>query len=121
MRYSAKLRPNSGISTSSVAASTTPICELMPPSTTMARMIADSVKVKLSGEMKPWRAAKNTPAKPPSMAPMANAESLMLVVFMPIALHAISSSRRASQARPTGSLRRRDTKAWVSSASTRIR
>ena len=51
----------------------------MPPRTTMARMIADSLKVNDSGEMKPWRAAKKTPASPPSMAPMAKAESLTLV------------------------------------------
>ena len=93
----------------------------MPPSTTMARMIADSLKVKDSGEMKPCRAAKKTPAKPPSMAPSAKAESLMLVTFMPIALQAISSSRIASQARPTGSLRRRLTNRLVSKASVRIR
>ena len=51
------------------AAIATPICEPMPPSTTMARMIADSRKLKLSGETKPWRAAKKEPAKPPNMAP----------------------------------------------------
>ena len=47
-----------------MAASTTPIWLPMPPSTTIARMIADSMKVKLSGLMKPCRAAKNEPAKP---------------------------------------------------------
>ncbi len=52
------------------AAMATPIWLPMPPSTTMARIIADSMKVKHSGEMKPWRAAKNEPAKPPNIAPM---------------------------------------------------
>ncbi len=43
---------------STTAAMTTPIWLPMPPSTTMARMMADSMKVKLSGLMKPWRVAK---------------------------------------------------------------
>ena len=46
-----------------MAASTTPIWLPMPPSTTMARMIADSMKVKDSGLMKPCRVAKKAPAK----------------------------------------------------------
>jgi hypothetical protein len=82
---------------------TTPIWLPRPPSTTIARIIADSMKVKLSGEMKPWRVAKKEPAKPPNMAPMAKAVSLVLVVLMPSERQAISSSRSASQARPTGS------------------
>ena len=90
-----------------VAASTTPIWLPMPPSTTMARMVALSMKVKLSGLMKPWRVAKNEPAKPPNIAPSAKAVSLVLVGLMPSALQAISSSRSASQARPIGRRRRR--------------
>ena len=86
----------------------------------MARMIADSLNVKDSGEMKPCRAAKNTPATPPSMAPSAKAESLALVTFMPSALQAISSSRTASHARPMGNLRKRLTSTLVSSDNTRI-
>ena len=35
------------------AAMATPSCEPMPPSTTMARIVADSMKVKLSGLTKP--------------------------------------------------------------------
>src|SRR4030095_6258274 len=65
----------------------------MPPSTTMATMTADSMKVKLSGEMKPWRAAKNDPAKPANIAPMAKAVSLVLVVLMPSERQGSSSSR----------------------------
>ncbi len=79
----------------------------MPPSTTIARMVADSRNVKDSGEMKPCRAAKNEPAKPANIAPIAKAVSLVLVVLMPSERHAISSSRNASQARPTGSWRKR--------------
>ena len=79
------------------------------------------MKVKLSGLMKPWRVAKNEPAKPPNMAPSANAVSLVLVGLMPSARQAISSSRSASQARPIGSLRMRSTKALVISARIRIR
>ena len=65
------------------------------------------MKVKLSGLMKPWRVAKNEPAKPPNMAPIAKAVSLVLVGLMPSARQAISSSRSASQARPIGSRRMR--------------
>ena len=79
------------------------------------------MKLKLSGEMKPWRAAKNEPAKPPNIAPMANAVSLVLVVLMPSERQAISSSRRASQARPIGSRRIRSVTRLVSSASARMR
>src|SRR5262249_13861150 len=58
IRNSAKARPNSGKVTSRIAASTTPIWLPMPPSTTIARIVADSMKVKLSGLMKPCRVAK---------------------------------------------------------------
>ena len=71
--------------------------------------------------MKPWRVAKNEPAKPPNIAPMAKAVSLVVVVLMPSERQAISSSRIASQARPTGSRRRRSVTQLVSSASARIR
>ncbi len=70
-------------------------------------MMADSMNTKLSGVMNSWRAAKNDPAKPPNIAPMAKAVSLVLVVLMPSERQAISSSRSASQARPMGSRRRR--------------
>ena len=93
----------------------------MPPSTTIASTSADSRKVKDSGLMKPCRVAKNAPAKPPNMAPMANAVSLVVVVLMPSARQAISSSRSASQARPIGSRRSRSVTQLVSSASARIR
>src|SRR5262245_37780084 len=103
------------------AASATPIRLPMPPSTTMATMTADSMKVKLSGEMKPCRAAKNDPAKPANIAPMAKAVSLVLVVLMPSERQAISSSRKASHARPIGSRRSRTVMAAVIKASARIR
>ena len=47
------------------------------------------MKVKLSGLMKPCRVAKKLPAKPPNMAPMAKAESLVMVVLMPSERQAI--------------------------------
>ncbi len=89
--------------TMTIAAMATPSWLPMPPSTTMARMIADSMKVKLSGLMKPWRVAKNAPASPPNNAPIENAVSFVIVVLMPSERQAISSSRSASQARPMGS------------------
>ena len=79
------------------------------------------MKVKDSGEMKASRAAKNEPAKPANIAPMAKAVSLVLVVLMPSERQAISSSRSASQARPIGSRRNRTVTKQVSSASARIR
>ena len=93
----------------------------MPPSTTIASTSADSWKVKDSGLMKPCRVAKNAPAKPPNIAPVANAVSLVVVVLMPSARQATSSSRSASQARPIGSRRSRIVTQLVSSASARIR
>ena len=78
------------------------------------------MNVKLSGLMKPWRVAKNAPAKPPNIAPMANAVELGGVVLMPSERQAISSSRSASQARPSGSRRRRMVTQLVSSARPRI-
>ena len=102
------------------AAIATPIRLPMPPSTTMATITADSMKVKLSGEMNPCRAAKNDPAKPANIAPMAKAVSLVLVVLMPSERQAISSSRKASHARPIGSRRSRTVMAAVIRASARI-
>jgi hypothetical protein len=71
--------------------------------------------------MKPCRVAKKEPAKPPNIAPTAKAVSLVLVVLMPSERQAISSSRIASQARPTGRARMRIVTQLVSSASARIR
>lgn len=93
----------------------------MPPSTTMASTSADSWNVNDSGLMKPWRVAKNAPAKPPNIAPVANAVSLVVVVLMPSERHATSSSRSASHALPIGRRRRRMVTQLVSSASARIR
>ncbi len=92
----------------------------MPPSTTIASTSALSMKVKLSGLMKPCRVAKNAPAKPPNIAPMAKAVSLVVVTLMPSERQAISSSRSASQARPSGRRRRRSVTQLVSSASARM-
>src|SRR5215510_9797308 len=103
------------------AAIATPMRLPMPPSTTMATITADSMKVKLSGEMNPCRAAKNDPAKPANIAPVAKAVSLVLVVLMPSERQAISSSRRASHARPIGNRRSRTVMAAVIRARARIR
>src|SRR5690606_5844288 len=46
MRYSANSRATSGSTVRRIAARMTPTCDPMPPSTTMARMSADSRKVK---------------------------------------------------------------------------
>ncbi|MCY1543754.1 hypothetical protein D9M68_795840 [compost metagenome] len=72
----------------------------MPPSTTMATTITDSMSENDSGETKRWNEANNTPETPPNEAPMPKASNLRLRVFRPMALAAISSSRMAIQARP---------------------
>src|SRR5437879_4427628 len=99
MRYWSRPRNSSKPPIMVRAASATPSCEPMPPSTTIASTSADSWKVKDSGLMKPCLVAKNAPAKPPNMAPVAKAVSLVVVVLMPSARQATSSSRSASQAR----------------------
>ena len=98
----------------------TPTVEPMPPSTTIARISADSEKFTDSGLMKPCRAVKRAPAMPPKKAPLAKAASLALVVLMPSERQAISSSRSASQARPIGNRRSRIVTQLVRSASARI-
>src|SRR5207248_9529539 len=92
MRYWSRPRNSSKPPIMASAASATPSCEPMPPSTTMASTSADSWKVKDSGLIKPCRVAKKAPAKPPNMAPVANAVSLVVVVLMPRARQATSSS-----------------------------
>src|SRR5208337_3843720 len=114
-------RMSSGAPIITAAAMATPSCEPMPPSTTIARTVADSMKVKLSGLTKPWRTEKKEPAKPPNMAPSAKAVSLVFLVLMPSERQAISSSRSASQARPIGSRRSRSVTMFVRSASAKIR
>src|SRR5690606_10964055 len=79
----ARLRSTSMPPMITTDAITTPICDPRPLRTTIARMIADSRKVKLSGEMNPCRVAKKEPANPPNMAPIAKAVSFVLVVLMP--------------------------------------
>lgn len=73
MRYSEKARRYSGARVSTRAATTTPLMDPMPPSTTMDSTMAESMKVKLAGLMKLMRAASRTPAKPAQQDPRANA------------------------------------------------
>ena len=84
---------------------TTPVCDPMPPNTTIATIIADSMKVKLSGLINACLVAKNDPANPPNIAPTANAVSFVFLGLTPNDLQAISSSLKASHALPTGYLR----------------
>src|SRR5213075_1862799 len=90
----------SGVKERSNAPRITPQMLPIPPSTTIDTTITDSTRMKLSGEMKAWMAANMPPARPPKLAPIANASSFRLRVLMPMARAAISSSRIASQARP---------------------
>ena len=103
------------------AAMMTPAMEPMPPSTTMERIMADSMKVKLEGLMKVVLAAKMTPANPAQHEPSANAESLTRVMSMPMASQAISSSRRAWRASPTREFFRREMTATVMATAARTR
>lgn len=93
----------------------------MPPSTTMATIMIDSIRLNDSGEMKPWKAANMAPETPPKVAPMAKASSFMLRVLMPMALAAVSSSRMAIQARPMRDSSRRWQMTTLTSTSTRNR
>ena len=110
IRYSENSRKASGSKIIAAAANTTPTWLPMPPSTTIDRMIADSMKVKLSGLIKPFRLAKNEPAKPPNIAPNANADNFVLTGLIPRERQAISSSLSASHALPMGNFRIRSTK-----------
>ena len=56
---------------------------------------------KLSGLMKPCLLANSAPDRPPMAAPIAKASSLNRKVGTPMSSAASSSSRVASQARPT--------------------
>ena len=102
-------------------ASTTPVCEPIPPRTTIATIIADSIKVKLSGLINACLVAKNEPANPPNIAPIAKAVSFVFLGLTPNDLHAISSSLKASQALPIGSLLILIVKRLVIKAKTRIK
>ena len=66
MRYSSNPRKISGRAMSASAPRITPGMEPMPPSTTMASTMADSMKVKDSGLTNFMRAAKKVPATPPN-------------------------------------------------------
>ena len=93
----------------------------MPPKTTMATIIADSIKVKLSGLTNVCFVAKKAPAKPPNIAPIAKAVNFVLVGFTPKDLQAISSSLKASHALPTGSFLILNVKKFVISAKIKIK
>ena len=75
-----------------------------------------TLEVKLSGLTKPWRVANNEPAMPAMNAPKAKAESLIVVGLSPSATDAVSSSRNASSARPSGSYFSRQTNNPANSA-----
>ncbi len=107
MLYSLKSRINSRDTTSKIAARITANCDPIPPSTTIASTNADSAKVKDSGLTKPWRAANSVPAKPANAALMVKAVSLIRRGLKPSERQAISSSRNASHARPSGIRSRR--------------
>jgi len=84
-----------------------PRIEPMPPKITMARIRMDCTSVKDSGLTNSCLAAKTTPMAPEKAAPVAKAMSLVRSRAMPMARAATSSSRMATQARPSGeSLRR---------------
>ena len=98
--YCAYSRSTSGTTTRMIAPSTTPGMLPIPPSTTIARIVIDSSRMKLSGLTKPWRPKKMTPENPAGPAPRAKARSFVVVLLIPIVCAASSSSRIAAQARP---------------------
>ena len=72
-----------------------------PPITTPASTRIEKKRAKFAELMKPCSPANRAPERPPMAAPMANAHSLNRNVGTPIASAASSSSRTATQARPT--------------------
>src|SRR5262249_1211551 len=86
---------------STLAPMMAPGIEPMPPRMTMASTPIDSRNVNDSGLMKSCLALKMTPITPAKEAPAANARSFIRTSGTPIAWAATSSSRMASQARPT--------------------
>ena len=72
-----------------------------PPSTTIAKIMTDRMKSKLSGVIVPCLAAKIAPASPAMAAPTPCASTFSWKVSIPQHDAASSSSRIAAQARPT--------------------
>ena len=101
MRYSEKPRSRSGSQAMRKAPNITPGMLPDPPRTTAARIVAERMNGKSSGEMKIALPAYMPPARPPIIAPVAKANSLNLNVGTPISSAASSSSRMAAHARPT--------------------
>ena len=86
---------------SATAATTTPVIEPMPPSTTMITRSIDFWKPSSRGlSVVPSSCANSAPPMPAKNAAITNAETLTRVVSTPIASAAISFSRTASSARP---------------------
>ena len=73
----------------------------IPPRMTIARTVNETVNMNWSGETMVSLDALNTPARPAVVAPSANASSFVVIVLIPFAAAASSSSRMAFQARPT--------------------
>ena len=71
-----------------------------PPSTTITTMSMTAQNENWSLDSDDWYCATSAPATPVKKALRTNAMTLYLVVLMPIASAAISSSRTAKKARP---------------------
>ena len=78
----------------------TPMLLPMPPSTTIAKTVNETVKPNWSGLTNTSFDALKTPAKPDVVAPSANASSFVVTVLTPLLAAASSSSRIACHARP---------------------
>ena len=72
----------------------------MPPRTIIARIENETVERNWSGLTRVSFEALKTPARPAVDAPSANASSLVVTVFRPLAAAASSSSRMAIHALP---------------------
>src|SRR6476620_6593652 len=72
-----------------------------PPSTTAHRNSTELTTLKFVGTTNCTWPAYKAPDRPPMLAPMVNAHSLNLNVGTPMISAASSSSRMATQARPT--------------------
>jgi len=79
------------------------------------------MKVKSSGPVNWLREANRAPPNPAKAAPMAKAMSFCVNVLIPMARETVSSSRMASQARPTREFCKRLVTKMINIAARKIR
>ena len=95
-----------------------PTTVVEPPITSMASIVTETSKLKVSGAMKSAKCAQRAPARPPYAADSVKAATLYRVLSTPTASAASSFSRIALRARP---MRERETREATKMASAKKR